>query len=291
MEDEQVMEEEENIEDKAEWFQKLVDKEGLLESPINICLSICTPLDLPSIDWYYLDVIPKKVKLTNTGRTLLMSINYIHARPFVSSGPFCGNFEFSQLHFHWGANDMKGSEHSADGVTYPLEMHVVYFRSMYVTHEAALRQKDGVAVFVYLFKLQAAINPIMQLLVEAIPRVQKPRTSTRFKNIPLQFLLKKFQMDYFLYWGSVRTNAFIHFIFWLICREPIGITREQMEAFRMLLDNDEKPLLSNYRPIQEKGKRRLFHVSSGTVKYATLLPISQESEEFCLQREITLTSE
>ncbi|KAK5649838.1 hypothetical protein RI129_000867 [Pyrocoelia pectoralis] len=278
----------ENIDDKAQWFQTLVDKQGHLESPIDICLSVAKPLDLIPIYWHYLDVIPKKVKLTNTGRTLLMSINYFNDRPYLCGGPFCGDFEFSQLHFHWGSNDMEGSEHSADGVIYPLEMHVFYFRSIYATHEDALREKDGVTALVYFFKLQEETNPIIQLLVEAIPLIQNAHTSTRFKNIPLQFILKKFERDYFLYWGAVKTTTIIHRIFWLICREPIGITREQMERFRILLDEDEKPILCNYRQIQERGKRHLFHVSSSTVKYATLLPITQEDEEFRMQREIII---
>lgn len=36
---------------------------------------------------------------------------------------------------------------------YPLEMHVVHFKSSYLSQEAALYEKDGVAVLVYILKV------------------------------------------------------------------------------------------------------------------------------------------
>ena len=32
------------------------------------------------------------------------------------------NFEIAQYHFHWGAGDEKGSEHTVDGKFYPNEV-------------------------------------------------------------------------------------------------------------------------------------------------------------------------
>ena len=40
----------------------------------------------------------------------------------LSGGGLPEDFTFEQLHFHWGASDTTGSEHTLDGAQYPLEV-------------------------------------------------------------------------------------------------------------------------------------------------------------------------
>ena len=40
----------------------------------------------------------------------------------VSNGDLTEDYEFAQLHFHWGSSDDRGSEHTIDGTEYPLEV-------------------------------------------------------------------------------------------------------------------------------------------------------------------------
>lgn len=86
--------------------------------------------------------------------TVIISAKWNQERPHISGGPLFSNYVFSQLHFHWGKNDMEGSEHRIDGSQQPLEMHVVLFKSCYLTQEAALKKKDGIVVLVYFFKVR-----------------------------------------------------------------------------------------------------------------------------------------
>ena len=63
----------------------------------------------------------------------------------LRGGPLSGDYQILQLHFHWGANDNQGSEHTVDGkkfvspddwdsglishlTRYPLELHVVHVK-------------------------------------------------------------------------------------------------------------------------------------------------------------------
>lgn len=48
---------------------------------------------------------------------------------------------------------MEGSEHTIDGAQQPLEMHAVFFKSCYLTQEAALKEKDGIVVLAYFFRV------------------------------------------------------------------------------------------------------------------------------------------
>lgn len=73
--------------------------------------------------------------------------------PFLTGGPFKDDYVFSQLHLHWGINDMEGSEHTIDGAYLPGEMHLIFFKSSYLKHESALKENDGIAILVYLINV------------------------------------------------------------------------------------------------------------------------------------------
>lgn len=64
----------------------------------------------------------------------------------VSGGPLRGEYAFSQLHFHWGANDSVGSEDLINGHSFPMELHMVCYKTEYGDMETALTYKDGLAV-------------------------------------------------------------------------------------------------------------------------------------------------
>ncbi|KAK9882182.1 hypothetical protein WA026_019696 [Henosepilachna vigintioctopunctata] len=247
--------------------------EARFESPINVTLGISKDFILPQLSWYHFSKIPKKMKITNTGHTLILSAKYKEERPYISDGPLLGKYVFSQLHFHWGCNNMEGSEHTVDGAAFPGEMHVVAFKSCYLTQESALKEKDGVVVISYLFKLQNSSNPILQRILEAIPEVKDANTSYKVQPWPLSHLVMEFQNDYFIYWGSVTSSGCQHFVLWFICRCPIGASLEQMEAFRTLKDLDGKPLTRNFRAITPLNERHIFHVNPSANKHSTLYPL------------------
>ena len=50
------------------------------------------------------------------------------------------------MHFHWGADDSVGSEHTVDGKSYAGEMHLVHYNSKYGNYSNALNHADGLAV-------------------------------------------------------------------------------------------------------------------------------------------------
>ncbi|XP_022920688.1 carbonic anhydrase 3-like [Onthophagus taurus] len=262
-------------------IQEYMLKAEIGESPIDINLSRTIPISLPPLQWHHHELPPKKMKCTNTGHTLIMSAKWHQERPHISGGPLFGNYVFSQLHFHWGRNDMEGSEHTVDGSQQPLEMHVVLFKSCYLTQEAALKKKDGIVVLVYFFRLQEAHNVSMELITQAISYIQTPHSSARLDNVPLSFLTIPFIKDYFMYWGTVTTSECVHCLLWLLCREPIGISIDQTEQFRTLLNMDDQPLDCNFRIVQEIPglKRTVFHANPSFSLYSTLLPIKKEERK------------
>ena len=55
-------------------------------------------------------------------------------------------FLFSALHWHWGKDSERGSEHIVDGKPYAMAMHLVHKNSKYPNLTSALQHADGLAV-------------------------------------------------------------------------------------------------------------------------------------------------
>ncbi|XP_026470636.1 carbonic anhydrase 2-like [Ctenocephalides felis] len=158
-------------------------------------------VELPPLIWTNYQIEPKKIKATNTGHTLIISAKWHVERPYLRGGPLIGKYVFSQLHFHWGRTCMEGSEHTVDGTQMPMEMHVVHFKTSYLTQESALREKDGVVLVAYLFKLQATDNPLLTTVLKALESCREPHTSTKLPSKPISELMKYFDSDYCVYWS------------------------------------------------------------------------------------------
>nr|CAD7414721.1 unnamed protein product [Timema poppensis] len=245
---------------RIQYVQALSETDGQHLSPINLTMDVMRRVELPILSWHNYELVPKRMKLTNTGHTVILSAKWNQERPFVSQGPLSGSYVLSQLHFHWGDTDREGSEHRIEGMSQPMEMHVVHFKSSYLTQESALREKDGICVFVYFFKVQSQPNPDLQIITDNLQFVQQPHTSSHLDPIPMSFLIRPFEDDYFLYWGSIMTNNCAHTIMWLVCREPIGVSSQQLAKFRTLKDLYNAPLTHNFRQVQPLNDRSVFHV-------------------------------
>ncbi|XP_076028814.1 carbonic anhydrase 1-like [Oratosquilla oratoria] len=97
-----------------------------------------SPIDLPSEDqmtvegqtplvFHNYNKYPVFDYLEHDGWTAKYSGDYKTKEvPAVSKGGLNGKFDFKQFHFHWGATDDVGSEHTINGVAAPLEIHLVH---------------------------------------------------------------------------------------------------------------------------------------------------------------------
>ncbi|XP_011153183.1 carbonic anhydrase 1 [Harpegnathos saltator] len=101
--------------EKVGAIRQLAGVEGKLESPIDLNIAHMKTTELNPLQWCNYNVMPKKLKLTNTGYTVLLSAKWELERPCLRDGPFESSYVFSQIHFHWGETDMNGSEHRVDG--------------------------------------------------------------------------------------------------------------------------------------------------------------------------------
>lgn len=73
--------------------------------------------------------------------------------PTITGGPLNGEYEFAQLHFHWGSNDTCGSEDQLNDKVYPIEMHMVFYKKCYGDSNLALSYSDGLTVLASIFEV------------------------------------------------------------------------------------------------------------------------------------------
>ncbi|XP_070526396.1 carbonic anhydrase 1, partial [Cardiocondyla obscurior] len=233
----------ERNEETIRFIQHLAYTDGKLRSPIDLNISYMKCINLYPIQWCNYNVTPKKLKLTNTGYTVMLSTTWRDKQPHLCGGPFASSYIFSQLHFHWGKTDMDGSEHYVDGGSMPMELHAVHYNSDYGTQMSALRQNDGIAIVIYFFqvlkyiscvyKLQEAPNPLLDDIINTLPFIQAAHSSIRLIPFPLINIMRCFQRDYFVYWGSITMTNIRNSVLWIISREPLGISIDQVSYIKL----------------------------------------------------------
>ncbi|XP_004459966.2 carbonic anhydrase 5A, mitochondrial isoform X5 [Dasypus novemcinctus] len=90
----------------------------------------------------------------------------------ISGGPLENHYTLKQFHFHWGAADEWGSEHTVDSRTFPAELHLVHWNSVkYPNYQEAVMGENGLAVIGVFLKL-GAHNEALQKLVEVLPKIK-----------------------------------------------------------------------------------------------------------------------
>ncbi|CAK1546235.1 unnamed protein product [Leptosia nina] len=264
----------------TEWIYYLSETEGLFPTPIDVSITDSLWYNCPELKWYNFDVYPHKIRLTNTGYTVVLGAKWRTERPYLEGGPFLEKHVLSQIHFHWGGNMMEGSEHTIDKRRYPGEMQVTFFKADYMTQEEAFHHHDGVVMICYLIKYGVNPDDRLSWILEGFPRIQEAQTQTRVGPYPMSRLLPMFYEDYFLYWGALNTVSGENFVVrWLVPRKSLFASLEQMKEFRKLWDPWDEPNRRNFRPLQERQDRHVLFISPHWNLYNSLLPTPRIPEE------------
>ena len=83
-----------------------------------------------------------------------MELNSSNRLPTVSGGPLSGPYAFSQLHFHWGDNDLIGSEDLINNRSFPMELHMVFYKEEYGSKDNATNYNDGLSVLSVFYEVR-----------------------------------------------------------------------------------------------------------------------------------------
>lgn len=204
--------------------------------------------------------------LKNNGHTAQLDVTMPGAGVgILSGGPLSENYQILQLHFHWGKDNTKGSEHTYDGAAFPLEMHVVHVKSsLYTNLESALSTTDGLAVTGFQFSIgseNAALKPLTDALSQITTSGGKiPFSNTGFQlNTLIDPVVTAAGARYSTYDGGLTTPGCFEVVKWINFKTPLEVSSAQLDQFRTLMDGKGKMIYDNFRTPQPLNGRTVGH--------------------------------
>lgn len=282
------------------YIKSLSISADLPSSPIDLNVTKSIKKSLPNLKWNGYSAIPRSMKVTNNGNTLVLSTAYDEC-PYLNGGPLEDNrYKFSQLHYHWGHSTLEGSYHSIDGNHLPLEVHCVHFKSSYGNQATALEHPDGILIVVIFYHINTEKSLLFDIFSNNILKVKQPNVSVTIEPFSVLHLLHKFEIDYFLYWGQVVSNinknneVLKQSVLWLISRECGYLSLEQLKLFRHLLNENLKPIQQTYNKItivadeKEDKHKKLLHINPRTPITNSTLSTIVRSQEHLKELDSTL---
>lgn len=193
---------------------------GLCQSPINIM-----SWDAPQSATHGLrfDYKASKQAILNTGHTV--KLTYDAGSTVVADGQV---YDLVQFHFH------TPSEHLIDGVTYPLEMHLVH----------TLRgEPETYLVVGVLFAEAAEPNAFLAEFLDAVP-AEAGAELVRSETVDVRDLQKPGWRAFFSYGGSLTTPPYTESVRWEVLKAVQGASAQQLEKLQALEGNNARHVQS-----------------------------------------------
>jgi carbonic anhydrase len=201
---------------------------GIYQSPINILSSDTIQTKDPHI--FSIHFEDKVTEVENLGHTIQLDFKAGSTITIDTS-----NYTFKQMHFHTPA------EHLIDGVTYPMELHIVGVNNDNpdVSHYVVV----GV-----LFKMGTE-NEFINEFLNAVPQHEHDKTMVKVNTIKLKNLLSKSDLPHhYHYKGSLTTPPYTETVNWFLLKRIFEASPKQIQIINSIEGN-------NARHIEPKNNR------------------------------------
>lgn len=241
---------------------------GLHQSPVNIKANdVIYDADLSKrpLSIHY---DPSSCKtLINNGHSLQAVVDAQDTS--LESGPYAHKYRAAQFHFHWGKTSHEGAEHLIDGKAYAAELHIVHWNTELCSSVTeALKSANGLAVLCVFLQVGAE-NQALKKLVDLMANVKYAGDKTDIVGgFDPASLLPADRSKYWTYSGSLTTPPCYESVRFILFKDPVHVSEEQMNAFRQLVShgrsdkghNDEfhGHIVNNYRPTLPLNDRKIL---------------------------------
>ncbi|WP_428356236.1 carbonic anhydrase family protein [Methyloprofundus sp.] len=206
---------------------------GLIQSPINILSAQTDIARAHEITLHFQDKINA---VENLGHTV--QLDFAQGST-VSSGGM--EYELKQMHFH------TPSEHLIDGMTFPMELHIV-------NQVPPVNQDDTphYLVIAVLFKMGKE-NKFISEFLNKVPEQKNSKTELQIDEVRLSDIVSDFlsmKQSFYYYQGSLTTAPYTESVSWFVLKRIIEASPEQIRAINKI-EGD------NARHIQNKFGRTI----------------------------------
>ncbi|XP_063439975.1 carbonic anhydrase-like [Mytilus trossulus] len=235
------------------WCNEFPIANGKRQSPIDIVPENATFDQKLASSPLVINYNPEpKPEVMNTGKSV--KVQATHSSE-IKGGPLTGTYKLEQFHFHWGANDKKGSEHTINGKMYASELHLVHYNTKYPNFGAAADKPDGLAVFGFFVRPGAKHVGMKEFTDTALAAVRDEGKKVHMtSDLDMKTLLNSDTTKYWTYLGSLTTPPLYESVTWIVFKEPIEMSDEQLHELRNLRCGSNC-IVDNYRPPVPLGDR------------------------------------
>lgn len=128
-------------------------------------------------------------------------------------------------------------------------------------------ESNALAVFGVFLQVDpnSSPNPTLKPIIKVLPKIHETHTLWVKGESPIDFtgLIKRPGGDtIYAYKGSLTTPDCQQVVAWYVKKAPIKISKDDVAAFRKILDGREHALTSNHRPVQPLNKRHIHIIKT-----------------------------
>jgi carbonic anhydrase len=187
---------------------------GTRQSPIDIRDGIKVELDAVQFDYK-----PSAFKVVDNGHTIQVNL-----APGNSIEVMGQRFELVQFHFH------RPSEEHIDGKAFDMVAHLVH------------KNLEGRLAVVAVLLEKGSAQPVVQSVWNNLPLEKGEEIAAR-APIDMNRLLPA-ERGYFTYMGSLTTPPCSEGVLWMVMKQPVPISGEQIDIFARLYPMNARPIQS-----------------------------------------------